>query len=547
LSSGSPALDRGLDLPEVTYDFAWSPRPQGASSDIGAYEFPKGTTAPPPPQPTQVPQPTPITQPTPTPQSTPVPQPTPVTQPTPVPSPVTGTTPPASSYYISTNGVDPSDCSGGTASNPWKTWRKAEACAAAGSTVNFMAGTYTGIFSGSGTDINFKGTQGRPIIIIPAPGAFGQVIFKQPLTLRGQWGALLNIDVNINDPSTGISIYGRQLLLQTNKIHDSSQSQCVSVFDTAIDIAIDSNEVYNCGMDPNSTTGMGEALVTTGGTNIRFTGNNIHDAVAGVLVNGGASNVTVENNRIHEIRNSAIMGSSMASPSGPSGNTNMTDGSVPVPDRYQANNVTVRDNVIYNVYQSAAIMPRGWANYVVANNTIFNVASPATFSVGDASWEFLDQTALNYAATNSYAKCTIYTGSQPCVRLNQVSTTGQIGNNIVYGFKSILEVSKGGARTLAMSNNLYYKTGFDAKTPGAYYIGGAYYSLAQLQSAGDESATIVADPRFVSASTTSPNLHLTSASPAIDRGVNLSNVVYDFDWAQRPQGRSTDVGAFEYH
>lgn len=39
LLSTSPAIDKGLSLPEVTTDFLGTPRPQGAAVDIGAYEF----------------------------------------------------------------------------------------------------------------------------------------------------------------------------------------------------------------------------------------------------------------------------------------------------------------------------------------------------------------------------------------------------------------------------------------------------------------------------------------------------------------------------
>jgi parallel beta-helix repeat protein len=38
LPAGSPAVDRGLTLPSVTVDIEGNPRPQGASSDAGAYE-----------------------------------------------------------------------------------------------------------------------------------------------------------------------------------------------------------------------------------------------------------------------------------------------------------------------------------------------------------------------------------------------------------------------------------------------------------------------------------------------------------------------------
>jgi hypothetical protein len=51
LVSSSPAVDAGMTLSSVTVDFARSPRPQGSSYDIGAYEFGGGTgSAPAPPK-----------------------------------------------------------------------------------------------------------------------------------------------------------------------------------------------------------------------------------------------------------------------------------------------------------------------------------------------------------------------------------------------------------------------------------------------------------------------------------------------------------------
>ena len=60
LLTDSPAIDRGISLPEVTTDFAGIIRPQGLASDIGAHERPIATV-PPPPDPT--PTPLPVTMP----------------------------------------------------------------------------------------------------------------------------------------------------------------------------------------------------------------------------------------------------------------------------------------------------------------------------------------------------------------------------------------------------------------------------------------------------------------------------------------------------
>jgi hypothetical protein len=39
LRPDSPAINKGVSLSEVTYDYAGVPRPQGSGYDIGAYEY----------------------------------------------------------------------------------------------------------------------------------------------------------------------------------------------------------------------------------------------------------------------------------------------------------------------------------------------------------------------------------------------------------------------------------------------------------------------------------------------------------------------------
>jgi hypothetical protein len=87
--SGSPALDAGVDRPDVTTDLEGTSRPQFARWDLGCYE--RGGAAP-APTPTPAPAPTPT--PTPTPPPTPTPAPPPAPAPTPAPTPAPALQPP---------------------------------------------------------------------------------------------------------------------------------------------------------------------------------------------------------------------------------------------------------------------------------------------------------------------------------------------------------------------------------------------------------------------------------------------------------------------
>jgi hypothetical protein len=57
---------------------------------------------------------------------------------------------------------------------------------------------------------------------------------------------------------------------------------------------------------------------------------------------------------------------------------------------------------------------------------------------------------------------------------------------------------------------------------------------------------IAANPLLVNASTAPYDFHAQSGGAGIDAGVNLSAVLSDFDGVTRPQGPSTDVGAYEH-
>lgn len=60
----------------------------------------------------------------------------------------------------------------------------------------------------------------------------------------------------------------------------------------------------------------------------------------------------------------------------------------------------------------------------------------------------------------------------------------------------------------------------------------------------------VSDPAFVNAPATlpaSPNFSLTARSPAIDKGLTITEAKIAFDGITRPQGRAYDIGAYEYN
>jgi hypothetical protein len=56
---------------------------------------------------------------------------------------------------------------------------------------------------------------------------------------------------------------------------------------------------------------------------------------------------------------------------------------------------------------------------------------------------------------------------------------------------------------------------------------------------------ITGDPKWINPFT--GNYYLQSNSPAIDAGINIGTISNDFDGNPRPQGKTVDIGAFEYN
>lgn len=96
---------------------------------------------------------------------------------------------------------------------------------------------------------------------------------------------------------------------------------------------------------------------------------------------------------------------------------------------------------------------------------------------------------------------------------------------------------------IQIRNNLAYASGAGATSflSTAAIEGVHYMQSGNIVNAGD--------PRFVNAPATlpaSPNFSLTERSPAIDKGLQLAITNIAFDGTARPQGRTYDIGAYEY-
>jgi hypothetical protein len=116
-----------------------------------------------------------------------------------------------------------------------------------------------------------------------------------------------------------------------------------------------------------------------------------------------------------------------------------------------------------------------------------------------------------------------------------------IANNIAYDNNRYGIYECGGCATSATSNNY---------TNNLSYLNGVRdpngSNWANIASGHKNDVT--GDPQFVNyTGSATGDYHLKSTSPAIDAGTNSGAPSYDLDNGARPQGASTDIGAYEWN
>jgi hypothetical protein len=164
-------------------------------------------------------------------------------------------------------------------------------------------------------------------------------------------------------------------------------------------------------------------------------------------------------------------------------------------------NFTIINNIFYNIQRGWAIQAaHGLTNVLIANNTFVSL---------DGGGDRDGQIMLWNTQSNLTIQNNIWYNPKnyAIVRYGSTVTGCVIDHNMVYG----------ASRLILDSNGCMM---------GANQIG--------------------SDPMFVNASTTPYDFHLQPGSLAIDAGVSISGVTSDADGLARPQGRYTDLGAYEY-
>ncbi len=483
--------------------------------------------------------------------------------PTATPQPTQPPVPPGT-YYVSTTG---SDTNPGTQAAPWRHIQYGLDRVGAGSTVNVMTGVYneTVTFHASGSAgayITLQNAPGQVPVIdgtgLPISGETGLVVIENKAYIKLIGFEIRNLKAGGASAAfpAGIWIRGNGAFLEirNNVVHDieNSCSRCgahgIAVYGrdpnaSIHDIVIDGNEVRN------GKFGWSESMVLNGNVEKFVVSNNkVHDndnigidfigfegenpnpaldrardgtafgnlvyninsygnpaygnerSADGIYVDGG-TNIVIERNVIHDTNLGVELASEHAGK-----NTSY---------------ITVRDNFVYNNTQVGIAFGgydkrRGSTeNCVIVNNTLYN-----NFTQGDWGAELYVQ----FDTRNNIVK-----------------------NNVIYANASRRFIESWSAVMTAnvVDYNLYFAAG--GGTDGTWIWKNVTYTTfaAYQQATGNDAHGLAGtDPLLVDPAT--GNLHLQSASPAIDRGQTLAEAgTLDIDGQSRVQGAAIDLGADE--
>jgi len=249
-------------------------------------------------------------------------------------------------------------------------------------------------------------------------------------------------------------------------------------------VVVEDCEIYDTGLrDPSNA----EGLDITSSYNITVRNNHVHDiATCGMYAKKDSRDILFENNLIEDADCGIGLGQSSA----------CTD-------------CTARNNVIINT-DNMGIQARGSTRGKMYHNTMINVARVGAAAV--------------WIARDDY---------------DNVTEGLEVYNNIVL-MDSVLPVMQAGTDTvpsiddIVSNNNIWYNA-----QGVKFRIFSTDRDFSQWQTfSGEDSASYTDDPGL------EQTFHLSSGSPAVDRGVDVG-MNTDYYGNARPNGNGFDIGAFE--
>ena len=392
----------------------------------------------------------------------------------------------AGTYYVSTTGSDATGS--GSLAQPWRTIQKAADSVGPGATVLIQPGSYTGaveiaIAATAASPVIFRGN-GAGVVLEAASVARDAVLITESAYVTWE-----NIRIQ-NAPRAGLRVSMSNHVTIRHNVFANNQRWGLFT-DFSDDLLIEGNESFGATIEHG-------IYHSNSGDRPVIRGNVIHDNYAnGLHMNGDVSmggdgtitSPVVEGNYIY---NNGVGGGS---------GINM-DG---------VERAMIRNNVIVNAHASGISMYQIDGGICSRNNTVYH---NTIVVAADGRW------AINIPNSGC-------TGNQLIANILYSNHSYRGAINIVDGARS------GFASNYNVLEGVFSTNGGDS-----------ILTFTQWKALGYDANSKVSTPTALFVNPSS-DFHLKSGSPAINIGTTLASVKTDFDGRVRPQGASSDAGAFE--
>ncbi len=459
-------------------------------------------------------------------------------------------------YYVSSGGLNSNN---GNLSAPWLTIQYGLNHLSNGDTLNVMTGTYTEKLQIPISGITLRNYLSNSAVIdangITAQTAIINIHNVSNILIQG-----LELKNSIMLDAQGILIDGncQNNTIKNCKIHDihfssnvnaavnaNTNAQGIIVYGsdavTAIsNLKIINNQLYNCRL------GYSEGIAVNGNVNgFEVSGNTVynltnigidltgHEGTSSNPANDQARNGLVKNNTVHNC----------LSPYATSGGIYVDGGKL----------ITIENNISYHNGYGIEI---GCENIgkttdsIKVRNNIFYDNQICAVALGGYNYPNGSGKVTNSSFRNNTCYYNDYSSSGDGEIYLSYSENTIIQNNIFYtSAQNNLAYAELTQPALSFNYNVFY---CPAGTTGlsAVWNGNTYSTYSSFKTGtGTNINSLFADPLFVSANITTPNFHLTAASPAINAGNPAFTAVpgeIDMDGENRSNG-IIDCGADEFY
>jgi len=440
----------------------------------------------------------------------------------------------ASSYHVYTTGNDVAG--DGSNTNPWATINKGISKLNIGDTLFVHTGVYQERVLVPGT---LNGTELNPIAIIENPGDSVIICHTQAqiVRIKGSYINFIGFEIYDLNPANddiqavtisntanhvlldnldvhdfdghGINIAGQNIIVQNCKVHNgvlgnlngdstSGWESGIKVSAGGENILVRNNTVYD---------NWGEGIGITRGINIKVYGNIVYDNFSVNIYIDNSTNVEVFNNFSYNTENPIVGEKASGISLGEEFYTGWGN---------HLENVRIKNNIVYNTRRAFMSYATengigGAKNVLVANNTF-------------------------YLTDNDHSA--VYISRDPKDSLmfyNNIIRTNPSNQKMVWWDNYIND------------GKLYFDYNYWVNGKARFWQNGNWnYSPAGSNDISEISPEFLGTPG-IQPFNFSPNIfELNNNSPAINAGISIIEVAYDFNDSIRPNGAKYDLGAFEH-